>query len=998
MKRLMIVCLVVALMVTSLIGVLPQSALADIPPTVTTVSAGNITLSSAILNGYLNDLGNATSVDVSFEWGLTTAYGNKTVAKSLTAAGPFGDTISPLMPGTTYHFKAQAVGNGTTSGSDMTFTTPVKPEVVTNAATSITDQSAILNGNLDALGKTSSVQVSFKWGPTTAYGHETDAKTMTTTGSFTGNLTDLDSDRIYHYVAKAVGNGTSYGDDMTFKTAETPTVITNNVTNVTFSAATLNGYLSNLGDTSSVKVSFEWGTTTSYGRELVATVSPMSATGAFSGSLTNLTAYTEYHCRAKAVGNGTSFGDDRTFTTGAAPDLAIVNLWGWSKVAPGETMTYAISYANNGTLAAQNVQVIDQLPSAVTFVLSPLGSYNQANRKVTWSVGTVAPGQSGLLTVNVMVASNQSAPFTNTASITTITAETNLANNQASWVTSIAAAHDPNNKSVSPSGNIAAGGTLNYTIAYKNVGTDTAYAVYITDVLDPNLDDATLNLGSSGGYYYEPSRTITWNIGDVIVNDSGSVSFSVKVCTDAPSEAVINNYATVHFPPAADILTNVVSSVVAYQGKGADISIVEAVDPDLVATIEVNVNKFTDPSTGQPMPGQTVACYKASTQQYDYNKLQILTVRAGDAPFSNPVFGTKYTGNTTAGYFGQTSFDEVTPQGRVVDVAHPLTVAKLVPRLRGCALDTVNLMVIFSLICDANGQALAEQTEPKSLTFQRGDVNGDGVVDIVDALYGAQYLVNLRDQSEIHVVNLASVNHDGSYDFADIIDCMEIAQYVAGVRDTCFNLVVQPTPGPTSGPGYTPGPGATPIPGEGRTATKDTRLIQQAPTTTFGTESIIAIQKWNGSNTQHALLEFDVSDLSGATITSAQLQLYYFGQGPSGVNPAGLSASVYKLTRTNWAESFATWITYDGYVSWTTPGGDYTTSSPSGGSATFGAFGWMTWDITAIVQDAASNASGKVELLVKFTTETVGTNYAPVFYSRNYGDANLVPRLLVSTQ
>lgn len=97
--------------------------------------------------------------------------------------------------------------------------------------------------------------------------------------------------------------------------ATPPTVTTNAAINVSTTTATLNGSLDNLGTTLSVDVSFEWGTSTSYGTNT--TLSTMVSTGSFSANLNGLSPSTTYHFRAKAEGTGTSYGDDRTFTTSA---------------------------------------------------------------------------------------------------------------------------------------------------------------------------------------------------------------------------------------------------------------------------------------------------------------------------------------------------------------------------------------------------------------------------------------------------------------------------------------------------------------------------------------------------------------------------------------------------------------------------------------------------------------------------------------------------------
>jgi hypothetical protein len=97
-----------------------------LPPAVITLPATNIWLTEAKLNGSVN--ANYFSSTVSFEWGLTTSYGNTALA---TPAQVTGNTVVPVManltgliPGTVYHFRCKAVNAGGTSyGADLTFTT-----------------------------------------------------------------------------------------------------------------------------------------------------------------------------------------------------------------------------------------------------------------------------------------------------------------------------------------------------------------------------------------------------------------------------------------------------------------------------------------------------------------------------------------------------------------------------------------------------------------------------------------------------------------------------------------------------------------------------------------------------------------------------------------------------------------------------------------------------------------------------------------------------------
>ena len=91
-----------------------------------------------------------------------------------------------LTPGTTYYYRAKATGvHGTSYGAEKSFiTTTTPPAVTTDAAGSITINSARLNGNLTSLGTAGSVTVSFVWGTSVGgpYPNETTGEVKTSTG------------------------------------------------------------------------------------------------------------------------------------------------------------------------------------------------------------------------------------------------------------------------------------------------------------------------------------------------------------------------------------------------------------------------------------------------------------------------------------------------------------------------------------------------------------------------------------------------------------------------------------------------------------------------------------------------------------------------------------------------------------------------------------------------------------------------------------------------
>ena len=149
------------------------------PPSVVGSPATFVGSTGATLNGSVDPNGSSTSFY--FEYGTSGSYGTVTSTQSAgsgTSATPVNTTISGLAPGTTYHYRLDAVnGNGTTYGPDQTFTTTAGPPVVTTGGSSaITSTGAVVNGTVNPQGLTSSAY--FQYGTTSSYGSQTATQTL----------------------------------------------------------------------------------------------------------------------------------------------------------------------------------------------------------------------------------------------------------------------------------------------------------------------------------------------------------------------------------------------------------------------------------------------------------------------------------------------------------------------------------------------------------------------------------------------------------------------------------------------------------------------------------------------------------------------------------------------------------------------------------------------------------------------------------------------------
>ena len=296
-------------------------------PLTTTLPASSVTDLSAVLNASVNS--NGSSYSPTFEWGLTTSYGNTRASVpgfiSGTSVTALSASLSGLLPSTAYHYRIKL---GTYLGSDMVFTTAaattlptitgnIIPFAIRPDAASLKVASSIQAGGSDAM-------VIFEYGLTTNYGFEATVPGSipvgTTAASPSVSLSGLTPDTTYYGRFKVSNTqGTTYSTVIGFSTAFH--VLTQPASEVADITVLANGSLNAGGGTLS-NLRFQWGTTANYGNSIVATSGSVVGTGTLSVSsyLPGLLPDTLYYYRLVGYDGVNTYhtGPQMTFRTSAA--------------------------------------------------------------------------------------------------------------------------------------------------------------------------------------------------------------------------------------------------------------------------------------------------------------------------------------------------------------------------------------------------------------------------------------------------------------------------------------------------------------------------------------------------------------------------------------------------------------------------------------------------------------------------------------------------------
>ncbi len=217
-------------------------------------------------------------------------------------------------------------------------------------------------------------------------------------------------------------------------------------------------------------------------------------------------------------------------TTGVqVPDLFVRKI-GPAAVAFSQTITYTLSWGNDGAVAAPGALLTDTLPAWVSYVADDSGlPLSQPSPGVlVWSVPAPVPtgtAESFVLAGYVALDPQMFGPLVNRLRVGTESPDGNPFNDRAVWSTRLLLS-DPGVLVAGPA-QAAALSETEYTLTYSNGGEAMVYGMVITDLLPAGVSYIA---DDSGLPHSEPAPgTVVWQVGSLPPGGGGAFHVVVAV-------------------------------------------------------------------------------------------------------------------------------------------------------------------------------------------------------------------------------------------------------------------------------------------------------------------------------------------------------------------------------------------------------------------------------------------------------------------------------------
>jgi len=239
--------------------------------------------------------------------------------------------------------------------------------------------------------------------------------------------------------------------------------------------------------------------------------------------------------RNTATVAGPLFDPDGANNEGSAPleveplsDLAVEKVATVSTAKPGDDVTYLIKAENKGPTTDPFAQVTDTLPAGLQYVSDNDGCDTSALPTITCEAGTLAKGQSLVITLVAKVLA-AGGTISNTAQVSGMNPDPEAANDTSTASLTVEPVSDLAITKTASAATVKPGETVTYTLGVENKGASESPSITVTDTLPASLD----YVSDDGGCTVSAGHEITCESGPLASGATRTIHVLTAVAASA---------------------------------------------------------------------------------------------------------------------------------------------------------------------------------------------------------------------------------------------------------------------------------------------------------------------------------------------------------------------------------------------------------------------------------------------------------------------------------
>ncbi len=271
-------------------------------------------------------------------------------------------------------------------------------------------------------------------------------------------------------------------------------------------------------------------------------------------------------------------------TVDAKADLSIEKVAAAESVIAGEPISYTVTVTNDGPSDAQNVEVLDTLPTSLHTIAATSADFtcSVSGQLVDCDLATLADGATAEITITAVVDEDSAddSTISNTAMVSSATDDPDEDNNSSLEETNVTKSVDLALEKTTTKPIAVAGETHPYQLSVTNDGPSSATGVVITDTLPTGT---TFNATLSDAACSASGTTVTCLITSIADGTTVDLNLVIDVPADYVDGSSITNSADVDSNEADSDEDNNDSSVTTDVENSADLAVVKDADGTAIA-------------------------------------------------------------------------------------------------------------------------------------------------------------------------------------------------------------------------------------------------------------------------------------------------------------------------------------------------------------------------------------------------------------------------------